>query len=479
MDTTQKQPCHSRKIVSGLITAAVALTLEVFLWGFTVDDAWIISRVASHGAVSGLFAFNPTGPVTDAVTPWGMAHIVGYAGRAVGLSTPLELWSLARWWGCVAYGLSFFLAGYFAVAGTSSRAWWNAPCLTVLCLPAAIWAGAGMTAPLVGLMVLLGALWLERGAWGYAVLLLGSAGAWRPELAPFAMALLVSRAAFARESVFKRLTLAGALAVPSALLMVIRFVNYGHALPLSSIAKQPDFQSGLFYAAMTALWAGIPWLLWLRPVGPGRRREQLIPWLVHLTALVFVGGDWMPGLRLSAALFPWLVWQLAPRLTKRWHLGVFAACAVFPVILFVQQGEDLRAVSTRRFALIEAARPLLSEARVVAGVDIGWLGVATEAQVVDLAGVTDPKIAALPGGHTSKAVYPGLFSGRNVDTWVIRTVDSGYQQSHPVESIQASYWVDARLLRRAADLGMRIHAFLPLAGTSGGYVVLRLTSLDP
>ncbi len=209
-----------------------------------------------------------------------------------------------------------------------------------------------------------------------------------------------------------------------------------------------------------------------------RRREQLVPWIVHLVALVFAGGDWMPGLRLSAPLFPWLAWQIAPRLTKAWHLAALLGCAIFPLMLLAQQGADLRAVSERRLALIEAARPALVGAEVIAGVDIGWLGVATDAQIVDLAGVTDPKVAALPGGHTSKAVYSGLFSGRNVDAWVVRTSDASYQAGDPVESIQASYWVDGRLLNRSENLGMKLCAFIPLQGTAGGYVILRLAQSD-
>ncbi len=478
MDTTQKKARHAPKIVSGLIAAGVALTLEVFLWGFTVDDAWIVSRVASHGAETGVFAFNRGSPPTDAVTPLGWAHLLGYVGGGLGLSNALEFWALARWIGGASYLLSFFLVGYAAHEHTGPRGWWKVPAVTLVCLPAAIWAGAGLTAPVVGLLLLLAAFLLSQGTVRSGALLLGSAGAWRPELVPFAVALLVTRAAFAVQSVRQRCIQVGIVCAPVVVVMILRWLNYAHALPLSSVAKQPDFQSGLFYAAATAVWAGVPWLLWLRGPGAIRRREQLIPWIIHLVALVFVGGDWMPGLRLSAALFPWLAWQVAPRLTKAWHLMLFLGCAIFPVMLLAQQGADLRAVSERRLALIEAARPALVGANVVAGVDIGWLGIATDVQVVDLAGVTDPKIAALPGGHTSKAIYPGLFSGRNVDVWVIRTVDPIYRAGDPVESIQASYWVDGRLLNRSSNLGMSIHAYLPLEGTPGGYVVLRLDPSD-
>jgi hypothetical protein len=76
-------------------------------------------------------------------------------------------------------------------------------------------------------------------------------------------------------------------------------------------------------------------------------------------------------------------------------------------------------VGAARRELIEAVAPSLAGAQVVAGLDVGWLGAATDATVVDLAGLTDPAIAALPGGHTSKAIPARLFEARGVDAVVL------------------------------------------------------------
>ncbi|HVJ89047.1 MAG TPA: hypothetical protein VM580_04530 [Labilithrix sp.] len=62
---------------------------------------------------------------------------------------------------------------------------------------------------------------------------------------------------------------------------------------------------------------------------------------------------------------------------------------------------------------------LLAPAKVVAALDIGWVGAATEARIVDLAGLTDPTIATLPGGHTSKAVDVAMLLERGVDTVIV------------------------------------------------------------
>src|SRR5262249_42671082 len=81
-----------------------------------------------------------------------------------------------------------------------------------------------------------------------------------------------------------------------------------------------------------------------------------------------------------------------------------------------------------RVALIEAARAPLSGAERVAALDIGWVGAATDADVIDLAGVTDPEIAALSGGHTSKAISGAFLTGRAPDRLVFQ-LSSGEESS--------------------------------------------------
>jgi hypothetical protein len=448
--------------------------LQLFCWGFTVDDAWIVSRVAAHGIEKGFFAFNAAGPETDAVTPFGFARFLAALGRLFQLERPLELFALSRWLGLGAALGSFVLASVLAVRDQKRKKWWLPALLVPLALPASIWAGAGLSTPIVGLLIIGGGALVERrGMRGVlGAILLGLGVAWRPELGPAASALMVSvrlKTANARDVV----QLATGFVSPLVLVGLLRFLSYSSFLPLSFVAKAPDFGFGLRYAVVSLIWGGLPWVLLLGDK-PSALKSASSVWIVHLVALVFAGGDWMPALRLSAPLYPWLLWKLASRLgegASSWRRLFLLPALYGPLVLLWQQGSDFRKVTERRLALVDAAREPLRGSRTVAAVDVGWVGLATDAHLVDLAGVTDPKVAALSGGHTSKEIYPGLFSAREVDTWVIRALDTEFHLGQPLEEIHAAYWVDARLLARNKDLGFDATALVALRGSGGQYII--------
>src|SRR5690606_7293406 len=137
----------------------------------------------------------------------------------------------------------------------------------------------------------------------------------------------------------------------------------------------------------------------------------------------------------------------------------------------------LRSVEARRLSLVSQAEGLLRDASVIATVDVGWVGIASDRMIIDLAGVTAQRVARLPGGHTSKQISPGFFSEENVDTWVIRALDRSYRPGEPLEFVVPAYLVDARLLRHNVDLGFTGVAVIPLEGTSGQYVIARRSLL--
>jgi hypothetical protein len=89
------------------------------------------------------------------------------------------------------------------------------------------------------------------------------------------------------------------------------------------------------------------------------------------------------------------------------------------VYVVVVAGPRGRHVMADRADLVARARPLLSQAKRVAAVDIGWVSASTDAHIVDLAGLTDPEIAALPGGHTSKRISGAMLLDRDVDMLVL------------------------------------------------------------
>src|SRR5690606_28086038 len=213
--------------------------------------------------------------------------------------------------------------------------------------------------------------WVERRPSSLAGhLALGLPLAWRPELAFCVLALAFISA---RDQSLRLRAGALILSLMSfGAVCLVRWVSFGHALPLASIAKEADLGSGAFYAAVTVLWGGLPWLLLpIRGFWRGRR-----PWGwvfgVHLLALVYAGGDWMPALRLTAPLYPWLVWKIGAHSTLRRGVWFASLPAVaFPLLLWIQQGADLRAVSERRLALVEQGALVLRESQVIAATDVG------------------------------------------------------------------------------------------------------------
>ena len=95
----------------------------------------------------------------------------------------------------------------------------------------------------------------------------------------------------------------------------------------------------------------------------------------------------------------------------------------------------------------------------MAALDVGWVSAATEASIVDLAGLTDASIAMLPGGHTSKRVDTSMLLDRNVDTMIV------YSDVRVVElRIVRSELFDARFEKTAE---------LPLGSRGAFYTVYR------
>jgi hypothetical protein len=144
------------------------------------------------------------------------------------------------------------------------------------------------------------------------------------------------------------------------------------------------------------------------------------------------------------------------------------------VFVWVKVGSASARVGLDRTEVIDELRAPLAQAKVVAALDIGWVGAATEADIVDLAGITDPAVAVLPGGHTSKWVTPELLTTRGVDTLVLLLA--------PAETL-ATPWTDSGFARmvelRVADMPAMAREFEPVAVSHNPrlpYVVLRRVS---
>jgi len=506
----------TRGALGGALAAAFGMGTA---WGFSVDDALITGRVAAHLARGLGYRFNADGPIVDAVTPLGWAYLLApFAGQgAVGAVAAASLAGGLAWLvaaaelgrRCAELGAEPCAAGGAAATPDGQR---SAPLLCwlgiALSLPLGAWAVAGME---TGVVLALGTAALRPGWSGAACA--GAAAALRPELAPWAVALSFGQAWAERVSLPRR-ALAVALALAPALTVaLVRWFVFGRAAPLSIFAKPSDLAHGLSYAFGTLFLAGPPYLLlagraWRRV--PARAWAIALAFGVHVLVLIGIGGDWMPFWRLAVPTFPGLFWvgaALAAQSGAVSHALRVALVVASAALLHYYKGDATRAVRAEQAQRIARAAALLAGSARVAGVDIGWLGAAASAvaglpagsppsgkagpgrelHVVDLAGVTDPEVAFLPGGHTSKRLPHDFLERRSVDTLVLRRAASparapatGGSAVEPVAALDLAavdwvYAVDRRVLGLRGAEHFAVVGTLPL-GAGGQYVVLRRAS---
>ncbi len=456
-----------------------ALGPAIALRGFTVDDALITARYASNIAAGEGYRLSAGGPVTDGVTPLGFAYLLApFAGGG-----PLAALSAAKWLGALAWTLGSVVLGLAASRVIGSKTSQNTAndrlgaaailipiALLATSAPLGAWAASGME---TGFVAALGALavalpLLERPLAG--ALCAGLAAGLRPELLPWAATL--GMGLFSRRS-WKSLA---AAITPFALVSVVRLAAFGRPAPLSIFAKAPDARLGVMYALACAILAGPPALLAPRAILrlPSFERAVVASVFVHLLAIGLAGGDWMPLSRLMVPVLPSIALGalLLAREASLVATSIRTTLAVAGhTFVLVHIGPTAARVGADRMRVIEELRPALADARVVASLDIGWVGAATPAAIVDLAGVTDPRIAALPGGHTTKQIPAGLLDARGADTLVLllapdATLADPWTRSRFARGVEA--WI-------ATTPGMQ-DSFAPIAQSSLPhlrYVILR------
>ncbi|WP_433936857.1 hypothetical protein AB3662_19535 [Sorangium cellulosum] len=491
-----------RALLVALAGALSALLPALALSGFTVDDALITARYAHHLARGLGYRFNVAGPVTDGVTPLGWAFIL--APFAAG--GPLAALAAAKAIGVAAWTLA---AGVLALAvdrASDRPARFAALLLVPASAPLGAWSAAGME---TGVVAALGALAVALPALGQALAgaaCAGVAAALRPELLPFALVVAAAASAAPRgggrgEAVSRRdndgqaeapprparaawaralaaLALAGA---PFVAVALTRLAIFGRAAPLAALAKAPDAALGARYALACFLLTGpvalVAPLAWRAlPAWP---RGLLAAVAVHFLAVAAAGGDWMPLSRLVVPALPAVVLaaaHVASAADARATAPRIALALAGQLFVMARIGPTAARVAGERLRVVDELRGALAGAEVVAALDVGWLGAATAATLVDLAGVTDPAVAALPGGHTTKRIPAALLDARGVDALVLLLAEG---------QALASPWTASRFARgveqRLARLPGAGEAFAPVA-VSGvphlRYVVLRRTGAE-
>jgi hypothetical protein len=172
----------------------------------------------------------------------------------------------------------------------------------------------------------------------------------------------------------------------------------------------------------------------------------------------------VPVLPCAALAAAYLAEQARP-LTSLLRIGLALASSS---LLAIGLGPDARRVGAERGRLIAAARPVLARDARVAALDVGWVGAASDADVIDLAGVTDPQVAFFPGGHTSKRI-PAAWLFARQPTAIVLLLARGEALRVPFERSAFSRSVEQRLAELAAG-EFRVRTTLHLAGQA--YVVL-------
>jgi hypothetical protein len=265
----------------------------------------------------------------------------------------------------------------------------------------------------------------------------------------------------------------------------VRVVAWGNLAPLALWAKPSDIDHGFAYAGAALVVTLVP-LLVLAPLSLLRAPAALAIVAAagaHGLAIVAVGGDWMPYARLLVPIVPSLAYAAILVSAHARPVPTAARCLaalVLGTILIARGGTAGRSVGADRAALVLAARSSLATARRVAALDVGWVGAATDGEVLDLAGVTDPEIAVLAGGHTSKRIGAMFLLGRDPDVLLLYAPlglpdgrQNAWRQATYPRVVEARLAQDDVIARHFAPAG-----WLPLGAKGSGYVVLRRTSTD-
>jgi len=446
-----------------LVAGALAALLPALaMWGFTVDDALIPVRYARHLVAGAGWRFDAGGPSTDGVTPLPWPVLLAPMAHAPALAV---LWR-ARAFGLVVWVVAGAALGAAVGRRTSAPTWARAAALVALALsvPIAAHAVSGMETALATSLATFAVLSVRRPL--MTATLAGLAAALRPELAAWAIVLAVGVAIVAQRGVRGAVMAAAIALAPFAACALVRVLVWGRPAPLALMAKPGELSQGLVYAGAACVVCVTPVLV-LAPLALRRAHEALVivvAAVAHVGAIVAVGGDWMPFARLMVPVAPSLVWAavLASEHAARWATATRSAAAIAVAVSLLVIGRhtiaDARRVADDRAALVADARPLLEGVSRVAALDVGWVGAATDAGVVDLAGLTDPEIAALPGGHTSKRVDAMFLLARDPDVLVF------YRPPRVVEARLEADDVVARHFETSA--------WLPLGRGSTGYVVM-------
>jgi hypothetical protein len=434
-------------------------------------------RYARHIAGGLGWRFNAGGPTTDGVTPlpWPLVLAIFARGDALTVLFRAKVLGLATWTGtAIVLGWAIGRVDVARLVRVAALA------VLALSVPVAAYAVSGMETPIATALATAAALNSRRPVRCAAIG--GVAAVFRPELGAWAIVLAVA-AAFVERRGRPWIPLVAAIvaAAPSIACGLVRAAVWGRPVPLAVLAKPGRIDQGFAYAVVACIVALVP-LIVLSPKALLRSKEAgaiFVAFVAHFVAMSAVGGDWMPYARLVVPVVPAMAYAsvlvaVHERL-RWWSLRALTVIGGGAAMLWLGRVQLASPVGSDRAALIARARPWLAPIHSIAALDIGWVGASCDAEIIDLAGVTDPSIASLPGGHTSKRVGAMLLVSRGVDALLLyaprglpggdlnRWADASYPRA-----VEARLAWDSAVARRYLP-----QAWLPLGSAGAGYVLLR------
>ena len=414
----------------------------------------------------------------------------GWDGSCFSCVPELFPWHVARWLGLLAWGAGAAKLSWYLSALVQSRPWPTVLAyLAAFATPSvAAWSSSGMeTAAALGLVTVSAVRTMERPHCLLSLMPAAIAATLRPELLVFvallaatvgllrhrrvysvsanphpltpSITVVSSRAsAFAQSSPlppglsFRQV---GVLIAPVVLavlpwfaVLTVRVYCFGSPAPLGWFAKTSDLRHGIVYVLAALLVTGppvtvmAPWAWWTaRHRVPLQVRGLTAALVGHAFVCVLVGGDWMPMSRLFVPVLPSFALVFAHLTCSQWPalntprsrtlaavscLCRVALCVAGQVFVWVSVGLPGARVASDRLALVHQLKTLLQPTDLVAALDVGWVSVAHNGPILDLAGVTDPSMAMLPGGHTSKAIPEQYLDSRGVTHLLVLLDPSAY-----------------------------------------------------
>jgi hypothetical protein len=457
-----------------LFAVLIAASAAIWMWPFTVDDALISIRYARHLALGAGYRFDLGGRSTDGVTPLGWPFLLWPWAHAA----PLVVLGRAKMLGLLAWLAAASAWGSAVGRSGAPRPAKGAALLGLgVCVPLATHAVSGMETGVAIFFATVAAVLHRRP--GLAAVLAGLAASFRPEMLPWALVLSTLFALGVKPIRWLSVTSAALSALaPFLVCCGVRLLAFGNPAPLALAAKPSDFGHGFSYAVAAALVSVGPVMAFAplaaaKERGPGR--AIVSSGLVHLVAVTVAGGDWMPYARLVAPIVPSLLYAavLLWPFSRAWFAVARALAALaLGLRTLVIATPAARHIGSDREALVERVTPILAGRRRIASVDIGWLSAATEADILDLAGVTDPEVAALGGGHTSKRIDASFLLAERPDALLLYADASDLALDRWAEAFYPRV-VEARLARSPlVAKHFTPVAFVPLGATGAGYYVL-------